>query len=176
LDEQHGNLLSELFDAFAQTKADADVGPPFSLALHWYQNSNIRAGGMEGAIILGLTALDLLGAMVVVDRAGMMSDSKYDKLVAKDKLARLFDVLKVPNAIPPSSRTSLPSRRRTTGRQRRKRSQRFGTVTCIQTRRGGRSSCPPRTLRRSRRGSSRFGIRSSRCSICSDTTVNTATA
>src|SRR5436309_15656712 len=34
-----------------------------------YQNSNIRAGGMEGAIILGLTALDLLGAMVVVDRA-----------------------------------------------------------------------------------------------------------
>ena len=100
-DEQHGNLLSELFDAFAQTKADADLGPPFSLALHWYQNSNIRAGGMEGAIILGLTALDLLGAMVVVDRAGVMSDSKYDKLVAKDKLARLLEVLKVPNAVPP---------------------------------------------------------------------------
>jgi len=99
-DEHHGNLLSELFDAFAQTKADADLGPPFSLALHWYQNSNIRAGGMEGAIILGLTALDLLGAMVVVDRAGVMSDSKYDKLVAKDKLAMLFDVLKVSNAVP----------------------------------------------------------------------------
>lgn len=99
-DEHHGNLLSELFDAFAQTKADVDLGPPFSLALHWYQNSNIRAGGMEGAIILGLTALDLLGAMVVVDRAAVMSDSKYDKLVAKDKLARLLDVLKVPNAIP----------------------------------------------------------------------------
>ena len=93
-DEHHGNLLSELFDAFAQTRADADLGPPFSLALHWFQNSNIRAGGMEGAIILGLTALDLLGAMVVVDRAGVMSDSKYDKLVAKDKLARLLDVLK----------------------------------------------------------------------------------
>jgi hypothetical protein len=100
-DEHHGSLLSELFDAFAQTKADADVGAPFSLALHWYQNSNIRAGGMEGAIILGLTALDLLGAMVVVDRAGVMSDGKYDKLVAKDKLARLLDVLKVPNAFPP---------------------------------------------------------------------------
>jgi hypothetical protein len=84
-DEHHGNLLSELFDAFAQIKADTDLGPPFSLALHWFQNSNIRAGGMEGAIILGLTALDLLGAMVVVDRAGVMSDSEYDKLVAKDK-------------------------------------------------------------------------------------------
>lgn len=99
-DEHHGNLLSELFDAFAQTKADAELGEPFSLALHWYQNSNIRAGGMEGAIILGLTALDLLGAMVVVDRAGAMSASKYDKLVAKDKLARLLDVIKVPNALP----------------------------------------------------------------------------
>lgn len=99
-DEHHGNLLSEIFDAFAQTKDDADLGPPFSLALHWYQNSNIRAGGMEGAIIMGLTALDLLGAMVVVDRARVMSDRKYDKLVARDKLARLFDVLKVSNTIP----------------------------------------------------------------------------
>jgi len=100
-DEQHGNLLTELFDAFARTKADADLGPPFSLALHWYQSSNIRAGGMEGAIILGLTALDLLGAMVVVDRAKLISDSKYDKLSANDKLARLLGVLKLTNAIPP---------------------------------------------------------------------------
>jgi hypothetical protein len=99
-DEQHGNLLSELFDAFAQTKADADLGPPFSLALHWYQNCNTRAGGMEGAIILGLTALDLLGAMVVVDREKAMNDKQYDKLTAKDKLAKLLGVLKVPDAIP----------------------------------------------------------------------------
>lgn len=99
-DEHHGNLLSELFDAFAQTKADPDLADPFSLALHWYQNSNIRAGGMEGAIILGLTALDLLGAMVVVDRAKAMSDAKYDKLYAKDKLENLLDVLKVPHSIP----------------------------------------------------------------------------
>jgi hypothetical protein len=76
--------LSELSDAFAQTKADVDLGPPFSLALHWYQNSNIRAGGMEGAIILNLTALDLLGAMVVVDRAVVTSDGNYDKLVESD--------------------------------------------------------------------------------------------
>jgi hypothetical protein len=99
-DEQHGNLLSELFDAFAQTKVDADLGEPFSLALHWYQNCNIRAGGMEGSVILGLTALDLLGAMVVVDKSALMSADKYDNLKAKQKLARLLDVLKVPQAIP----------------------------------------------------------------------------
>ncbi len=99
-DEHHGNVLSELFDAFAQADADADLSPPFRLALHWYQRGNTRAGGMEGAIILGLTALDLLGAMVVVDRVAVMSDSKYDKLSAKDKLGQLLDVLKVPLTIP----------------------------------------------------------------------------
>ena len=55
---------------------------------------------MEGAIILGLTALDLLGAMVVVDRAAAMSASKYDNLPAKQRLAELLDVMKVPTAIP----------------------------------------------------------------------------
>jgi hypothetical protein len=98
-DEHHGNLLSEIFDAFAQTNIHPELSQPFVLALHWYQKSNTRAGGMEGAIILGLTALDLLGAMVVVDRAAVMSASKYDDLPAKKKLARLLDVLKVPDSI-----------------------------------------------------------------------------
>jgi hypothetical protein len=65
-----------------------------------YQKSNTRAGGMEGAIILGLTALDLLGALVIVDRAGAMTDSKYNKIPQKNKLAALLNVLKVPQAIP----------------------------------------------------------------------------
>ena len=42
---------------------------------------------MEGAIIRGLTALDLLGALVVVDRAGAMSDQRSDDLQARKKLA-----------------------------------------------------------------------------------------
>ena len=56
---------------------------------------------LDRAFELGLTALDLLGAMVVVDRAKLISDSKYDKLSANDKLARLLGVLKLTNAIPP---------------------------------------------------------------------------
>jgi hypothetical protein len=101
-DEQHGNLLSELFDTFAQTKADPDTWEPFSLALHWFQSCNIRAGGMEGSIILGLTALDLLSAMVVVDRTGVMTEGQFEsrKTTHKGKLAALLNVLKVPQAIP----------------------------------------------------------------------------
>lgn len=101
-DEHHGNLLSELFDSFAQIKVDPDLGDPFSLALHWFQCCNTRAGGMEGSIILGLTALDLLSAMVVVDRTRTMTEAQFDsrKTTHKDKLAALLKVLKVPQAIP----------------------------------------------------------------------------
>ncbi|MDZ4688597.1 MAG: hypothetical protein SH850_26285 [Planctomycetaceae bacterium] len=99
-DEHHGNLLSEIYPEFARTLADPDLGEPFSLALHWYQQSNTRAGGMEGAIILGLTALDLLGALVVVDRVGAMTASKYDKLPAARKLSMLLEPMKVSASIP----------------------------------------------------------------------------
>ena len=60
----------------------------------------MRAGGMEGAIILGLTALDLLGALVVVDRARVMGAGKYDDLKAVGKLTKLLETMKVPVSIP----------------------------------------------------------------------------
>ena len=99
-DEHHGNLLSEIFPAFAALFLDPNLGTPFKLALHWYQSCNTRAGGMEGAIILGLTALDLLGALIVVDRTASMSDAKYDKLSATEKLAKLLQTIRVPPDIP----------------------------------------------------------------------------
>lgn len=102
-DEHHGNLLSEIFPAFAATHANPDQWEALSLALHWYQKSNTRAGGMEGAIILGLTSLDLLGALVVVDKTGTMGASKYDNLKAADKLRRLLTVLKADPVFPTRS-------------------------------------------------------------------------
>lgn len=44
--------------------------------------------------------ISALYQMVVVDRAAAMSASKYDNLPAKQKLAQLLDVMKVPPAIP----------------------------------------------------------------------------
>lgn len=38
--------------------------------------------------------------MVVVDRSGVMGASKYDKLTAADKLAKLFEAMQVSPAIP----------------------------------------------------------------------------
>lgn len=99
-DEHHGNLLSEIFPAFAAARVDPGTWEALSLALHWYQKSNTRAGGMEGAIILGLTSLDLLGAMVVVDKTGTMGASKYDNLPHVEKLRQLLAILKVDPRFP----------------------------------------------------------------------------
>jgi len=60
----------------------------------------MRAGGMEGAIILGVTNLDLLGALVVVDRAAAMVEGKFDKLAAAEKLSKLLQTMKVSDTIP----------------------------------------------------------------------------
>ena len=99
-DEHHGGILSEIFPEFVKAYNDPDSRDTLQLALHWFEKSNTRAGGMEGAIIVGLTSLDLLGAMVVVDRSGVMGASKYDKLTAAHKLAKLFEVMKVSPSIP----------------------------------------------------------------------------
>ena len=174
-DEHHGNLLSELFAAFAGTDADAELGPPFSLALHWYQKSNTRAGGMEGAIIVGLTALDLLGAMVVVDRAAAMSASNDDNLPAKQKLARLLDVMKVPISIP-AKLTDLAAFAATNGWQLRARHwPRSDTDTCTRTRSAGKSFSPRRTWQRSRLGSYPCGTKSSHFCISLINTGETET-
>jgi hypothetical protein len=99
-DEHHGNLLPELFPAFLDASRDPDLAEPFRLALHWYQKSNTRAGGMEGAIILGITNLDLLAALVVVDRARAMDSEKFDRLAAEKKLRMLLQKMNVPVGIP----------------------------------------------------------------------------
>jgi hypothetical protein len=88
-DEHHGNVLAEIFPAFCDASADADLAEPFRPALHWYQRCNMRAGGMEGAPILGVTNLDLLGGLGVVDRAAAMRHLKFDRLAAAEKLSRL---------------------------------------------------------------------------------------
>ena len=43
-------------------------GEPLGVALHWYRHCNTQSSGLEGSLVLGMAALDLLGALVVVDR------------------------------------------------------------------------------------------------------------
>lgn len=99
-DEHHGHVLGELFPQFLRLYTDPNLRDPLKLALHWFQKSNTRAGGMEGAIILGLTALELLGALVVVDITGRLTPAKYDRLSAAAKLSNLLAALNISAAFP----------------------------------------------------------------------------
>lgn len=92
-DEHHGNLLAELFPSIAAKLFDRHLSMPVKIALHWYRKCNSCEGGMEGAIVLGLMVLDLLGALIVVDDKSLMSESEYDDLRAASKLAALLQAL-----------------------------------------------------------------------------------
>ena len=100
-DERHGALLTKVFDAFCQMSNDRALSESFALALHWYRHCNMRSSGMEGSLVLGMAALDLLSALIVAGRNRTMSEAKHDKLCAAKKLSVLLQALNVPAGIPP---------------------------------------------------------------------------
>ena len=99
-DERHGELLTELFDAFCRRYNDETLRDPLILVLHWYRHCNTQSSGMEGSLILGMTALDLLSALIVAGRCRSMSARKHDELNAEKKLCALLKKLDVPADIP----------------------------------------------------------------------------
>ena len=100
-DKRHGALLTELFDAFCRMYNHKTFREPLVLALHWYRHCNTQSSDKEGSLVLGMTALDLLSALVVVDLCRSMPASRHDKLPAAKKLCALLKALDVPADIPP---------------------------------------------------------------------------
>ena len=99
-DNNHGQFLAEVFEEFTQLHDHPTLSEPFRLALYWYRKCATGSGGPEGSIVLGMTALELLSALIVVDRKTAMSTGAHDKLSAKDKLRELLRAIHVPFFIP----------------------------------------------------------------------------
>ena len=97
-----GKILSAAFDSFCRINKDPKFREPVGVALHWYRHCNTQSSGLEGSLVLGMAALDLLGALVVVGRNKSMSAVQYDKLPggAKAKLHELLSALKLQPVIP----------------------------------------------------------------------------
>ena len=101
-DERHGHLLKELFDAFCRVHNDERLRESLVLALHWYRHCNTNSSGGQGSLVLGMAALELLSALIVVGRCRSMSAQKHDRrLSAAKKLRALLKALDVPADIPP---------------------------------------------------------------------------
>lgn len=99
-DKNHGELLGELFGPFCRVHDDERLRESLVLALHWYRHCNTNSSGTQGSFILGMTALDLLSALIVVGRCRSMSARKHDRLGAAKKLHALLNALDVPVDIP----------------------------------------------------------------------------
>ena len=99
-DEHHGEILAELFDSFCGTHKDPRLREPLGVALHWYRHCNTQSSGLEGSLVLGMAALELLGALIVVHRNGSMSAGQYDGLPGAVKLRKLLKALKLQPDIP----------------------------------------------------------------------------
>ena len=57
-----GEILAALFDPFCGIHKDRKLREPLGVALHWYRHCNTQSSGPEGSLVLGMAALDLLGA------------------------------------------------------------------------------------------------------------------
>ena len=99
-DEHHGETLTDLFASFCHSHRDPKLRESLGLALHWYRHCNTNSSGLEGSLVLGMAALDLLGALLVVERCGSLSANKYDRSGAARKLEALLRALKIQTNIP----------------------------------------------------------------------------
>ena len=95
----HGGILPELFEKFCM-QCNSPNGKSFKVALHWYQECNKGSGGIECAIILGLTALELMSSLVLVEQKTVLSVNKHRNLKLADKLKKLMKEMNAPSKIP----------------------------------------------------------------------------
>ena len=99
-DERHGGVLAELFDEFCRVHKHPNLREPLTVALHWYRHCNTQSSGLEGSLVLGMAALELLGGLIVVERNGSMTAKKYDGLGLAEKLRKLLSALRVSTDTP----------------------------------------------------------------------------
>ena len=95
-----GGVLAELFDPFCAIHQDPNRRESLVVVLHWYRHCNTQSSGLEGSLVLGMAALELLGALIVVDRDEAMSAGHYDRLSGSQKVRKLLEALTLPTDVP----------------------------------------------------------------------------
>lgn len=94
--------VNKAFQGILSKLADPLWADPIKIAIHWFVEANLTNGGVEGAIVLTQTALELLSWIYFVEdpKTSTMKDTKFDKLRAEDKIRNLLTSLQIPTIIP----------------------------------------------------------------------------
>jgi hypothetical protein len=69
--------------------------------IHWYVEANNCGGGVEGSLVMILTALERLAWLELVQLRRCLSRDGFEKLPAHDKVAALLSILGIPLDVPP---------------------------------------------------------------------------
>lgn len=104
------DVFAQLFPRLEvlQAGGNVDHSEAWQTAFHWLIESELCAGGMEGALILQQAALEAVAWYAVVTSRKLCSEAGFEKLPADDKLRWLCSVFSIPIAIP-SVATELKS-------------------------------------------------------------------
>lgn len=94
--------LSRVFPCFCSRWRDRTWGEPLKLALYWYIESNMCAGGLEGSIVLAQAAFELLAWTQLVEQRASLSEEGFQRIPAADKVRLLVSGCGLPMAIPES--------------------------------------------------------------------------
>jgi hypothetical protein len=97
----YGGLIDGFPNYWIKSR-EVEWGEPIHLALHWYLECNQQAGGVEGSIILGQAAFELLAWTMLVGDRRVLSNDGFKALPAMDKLRLLLSSCAIPLSIPPA--------------------------------------------------------------------------
>jgi hypothetical protein len=93
--------LAQVFPGFRSLWNAGFWGMELRKAVHWYVSSNQVEGGVEGALILSYTALELIAWITLVEDWQRMTKTAFKDLKGEGrKLSALLAELGIPSAIP----------------------------------------------------------------------------
>jgi len=96
------NSIEKTFKGFMDKWDNPNWKESMKTAIYWYVEANICAGGVEGAIILTQTALELLAWVYLVETANEpeYTISKFKHKPANNKICILLESMNIPTHIP----------------------------------------------------------------------------
>lgn len=106
-DPQVPERLTYFWPQFHRRLNDMTWGETLKRAIRWYIAANLKAGDLEGAIILAQTGYELLSWTRFVAEKGLSSEG-FDKLPASDRLRLLLLDAGIPPSVPSSLRAIIP--------------------------------------------------------------------
>jgi len=93
-------VLESVFHGYLRRVRNRMWTKPIKNAIHWYLGVHDQAGAIDGAIIFGQVAMEMLGWTLLVDEKRYISSEGYGKLPAADKMRLLLSACRIPLEIP----------------------------------------------------------------------------